>query len=259
MSWLPRGLFSRGPQLELSLDEAPRDGPSLLRRLRALGLHDIDECVLTANRAVMVSHRGTVLRIHRGYLGAPPHVLRAIVTFVHARTRSARRAAERMILEYAATLPAAARSPAQRRVPRPRPDDAALIATLSQRHAEYNARYFDGALGRIAIRVSGRMRSRLGQYTVAGGGARAEISISRSHIRRHGWDEALHTLLHEMVHQWQAECGLALDHGAAFRAKARAIGIEPRARRATPASDVRAAVGAGRAQGASIAKRIGTE
>ena len=38
-------------------------------------------------------------------------------------------------------------------------------------------------------------------------GEPAEIAISRTHIRRHGWDEALHTLLHEMVHQWQAETG----------------------------------------------------
>ena len=33
------------------------------------------------------------------------------------------------------------------------------------------------------------------------------------HLRRHGWDEALHTLLHEMVHQWQDETGYPIDHG----------------------------------------------
>jgi len=55
---------------------------------------------------------------------------------------------------------------------------------------------------------------------------------SRRHIRRDGWDEALHTLLHEMVHQWQDEQGLAVDHGASFRAKARAVGITPLACRA---------------------------
>ena len=52
------------------------------------------------------------------------------------------------------------------------------------------------------------MRSRLGQYTaVTQYGEPAEITISRRHIKRHGWSEALHTLLHEMVHQWQAEYG----------------------------------------------------
>jgi len=37
------------------------------------------------------------------------------------------------------------------------------------------------------------------------------------------------TLLHEMVHQWQAETGAKVDHGAGFRRKARDVGIVPRA------------------------------
>jgi len=56
--------------------------------------------------------------------------------------------------------------------------------------------------------------------------------LSRRHIRRDGWDEALHTLLHEMVHQWQDEQGFVVDHGSIFRAKARAVGITPLACRA---------------------------
>ena len=76
------------------------------------------------------------------------------------------------------------------------------------------------------------MKSRLGHYVWRGQQARdAEIVISRRHIRRNGWDEAVHTLLHEMVHQWQDECGLPVDHGRDFRRKARAVGIIPRARR----------------------------
>jgi SprT-like family protein len=76
------------------------------------------------------------------------------------------------------------------------------------------------------------MKSRLGHYThrdKSGGGA--EIVISRRHIRRHGWSEAIETLLHEMVHQWQDESGLTVDHGRQFRAKARTVGIAPSARR----------------------------
>jgi hypothetical protein len=34
-----------------------------------------------------------------------------------------------------------------------------------------------------------------------------------------------------MVHQWQAETGAPLDHGSAFREKAREVGIRPRAKR----------------------------
>jgi hypothetical protein len=32
-----------------------------------------------------------------------------------------------------------------------------------------------------------------------------------------------------MVHQWQDERGLAIDHGAAFRRRAREVGIAPSA------------------------------
>jgi hypothetical protein len=58
-----------------------------------------------------------------------------------------------------------------------------------------------------------------------------EIAISYRHLRRHGWTEALHTLLHEMVHQWQDETGHPLDHGRDFRRKAREVGIVPAAKR----------------------------
>jgi hypothetical protein len=106
------------------------------------------------------------------------------------------------------------------------------VRELDRWHAEYNAKYFDGQLGAIGLRVSRRMKSRLGHYSAArGDDDRGEIVISRRHIRRHGWEEALHTLLHEMVHQWQDEHGHVIDHGPTFRAKARAVGITPSARR----------------------------
>ena len=77
-----------------------------------------------------------------------------------------------------------------------------------------------------------RMKSRLGHYAPAIGDNAAEIAISRRHIRRHGWDDAIETLVHEMVHQWQAETGAPLDHGPGFRQKAIQVGIRPRAKRA---------------------------
>ena len=67
--------------------------------------------------------------------------------------------------------------------------------------------------------------------TPARRGEPAEIAISRRHLRRHGWAEALETLLHEMVHQWQDENGHPVDHGTLFRAKAREVGIAASARR----------------------------
>jgi hypothetical protein len=75
------------------------------------------------------------------------------------------------------------------------------------------------------------MKSRLGHYTAAPPGGTGEIAISYRHLRRHGWTEALHTLLHEMVHQWQDETGHPLDHGRDFRRKAREVGIVPAAKR----------------------------
>ncbi|HEY9230350.1 MAG TPA: SprT-like domain-containing protein, partial [Gemmatimonadaceae bacterium] len=88
-----------------------------------------------------------------------------------------------------------------------------------------------GSLKPVPVRVSRRMKSRLGHYSAATNGESAEIAISFRHLRRHGWAEALHTLLHEMVHQWQDETGRPIDHGRAFRAKAREVGIAAAARR----------------------------
>ena len=226
-------------QLQLGFDSPPRNGEELLARLRAVGLRGITTCTLTDNRAVMVSYCDKVLRVNRGYLAAPAEVLHAIVLFVVGRTRAERRAAQRAILAFPVHAPA--RRPARRPEPS-RPEDDVLLRELQVWHRAYNIRYFEGRLGAIAIRISGRMRTRLGQYTAPSPyGEPAEISISRAHIRRHGWAEALHTLLHEMVHQWQAELGHEIDHGPMFRRKAREVGITPNARR-----ELRPATRAGR-------------
>ena len=76
------------------------------------------------------------------------------------------------------------------------------------------------------------MRSRLGELSLdARNGRTIEIAMSRAHLR-HGWVEVERTVLHEMVHQWQAENDLRPDHGRVFRRKARELGIEASARRA---------------------------
>ncbi|HEX6534505.1 MAG TPA: SprT-like domain-containing protein [Gemmatimonadaceae bacterium] len=216
-------------QLQLELESKPRDAEQFMLRLRSYGLKGITRCRLTQNRAVMVSFSGKALRVHQAYLEAPPEVLRAIVVFVSGRTRAERRAAQRIILGFPVH---STHRPPVRRAERGSPDDGALVQELAEWHRQYNRRYFGGALDEITIRVSGRMKTRLGQYTAASPyGEPAEIAISRAHIRRHGWAEALHTLLHEMVHQWQAEHGHEIDHGATFRAKAIEVGIAPHARR----------------------------
>ena len=219
------------PQLTLWAPARIVSADELLVRFRTLGMRRITRCRLTRNRNVMVSFGEGELRVHEGYLNAPEDILRAIVGFVEGRTRRDRMVARRQLLAF----PIEIRTP-----PRARgsthPDDRRLAERLTEWHARYNADYFAGELRALHVRVSRRMRARLGHYTAAtAAGDPPEIAISRRHLRRHGWDEALQTLLHEMVHQWQDERGLPIDHGTTFRRKAKELGISPYARRTVAA------------------------
>ncbi len=218
-------------QLSLELESRPRNAEELRALLVRLGLEPRYRCRLTSNRTVFVSYSDDELRLHRGYLDAPEKTLRAIVVFVRAKSRAARNAAKHELLEYDVYRgqPPASRPRTPERI---HPDDELLVDKLGRAHESLNREKFGGALDTIPIRVSRRMQVRLGHYTHRDrSGAGAEIVISRRHVRRHGWSEALETLLHEMVHQWQDESGHAVDHGRVFRAKARAVGIAPTARR----------------------------
>jgi hypothetical protein len=226
-----RGTSTHPSQLTLALSAAPRSADELLGRLRQLGLKRISNCGLTRNRNVMVSFGESDLRVHEGYLQAPDDVLIAIVRFVEGSSRGERLRARRRLLEFPIETPA---PPRRRRSSHP--DDRRQAERLTQWHAQYNREFFGGQLRSLDVRVSRRMRARLGHYVAATpAGDPPEIAISRRHLRRHGWEEALHTLLHEMVHQWQDERGLSIDHGPVFRAKAREVGISPFARRTVAA------------------------
>jgi hypothetical protein len=209
--------------LELWSDEA-----TLQRRLEALGLAGISRLTLQQNRTVMVSlTRGRVLRIHRGYLYAPDRVLREVVRFLDPGTDRVRaRRAQRELLAF----PVRVFVPGGPRGDASRPGDRGVIEELARRHARLNQDHFGGRLGGIRFRVSDRMRSRLGELVLDERGRGAvEIAISRRHLRRDGWAEVEQTLLHEMVHQWQAETGAPVNHGAGFKRKAMEVGVEPRA------------------------------
>ena len=201
---------------------------ALFERLRALGLTRVSTVRMTKNRSTMVSFNARELRVHQGYLDAPDDVLEAIVAFVEARTRAARVRARSKLLSFPITTGIAV-SPRRREA---HPDDAHASVRLTEWHARLNQEYFSGTLRPIQVRVSRRMRARLGHYCPATkAGDPPEIAVSRRHLRRHAWPDVLQTLLHEMVHQWQDESGYAIDHGRRFRAKAREIGIAPSARR----------------------------
>ena len=224
--------LSNRDQLALELGEAPpKNAEELRARLQRLGLGAQYRVLLTTNRTVVVSYSGGELRIHNSFLGADEEVWKAIIIFVHGRNRVVRREARRTILEF--PVPRSPGAPRKRRTAeRTHPADLQSIRELSGWHKAYNEERFDGMLRIVPIRISRRMKSRLGHYSPAADGREPEIALSRRHIRRDGWEEALHTLLHEMVHQWQDEQGLPVDHGSAFRAKARAVGITPLACRA---------------------------
>jgi hypothetical protein len=180
----------------------------------------------------MLSLSRRVLRIHRGYAFAPDGVLKAVVRFLNPRIpRALRRAAEREFLDF----PVQAYAPASNRPPRrerARPGDVRLLHRLEELHRRLNSQHFGGILGEIPIRISSRMKSRLGELSVDITTGRAkEIGLSRRHLNRDPWAEVQHTMLHEMVHQWQAEKGLRVDHGSTFRRKASEVGVLPAARR----------------------------
>jgi SprT-like family len=204
----------------------------LPERLVALGLKDVERVVTHANQSVMLSLSRRVLRIHRGYAFAPDGVLQAVVRFLNPRVaRELRRAAEREFLEF--PVQAYAPSAVRLRKPEPaRPGDVRLLHRLETLHRELNDRHFGGQLSEIPIRLSSRMKRRLGELSVDGRtGKAAEIALSRRHISRHPWAEVEHTMLHEMVHQWQAENGFPVDHRARFRRKAQEVGVLPQAQR----------------------------
>ena len=198
----------------------------LFSRLQDMGLRGVESLVLMRTRTVMVSLIGRTLRVNEGYADAPEPVLRAIVTFATSRTKHARVAARDAILQFEIDRP-----PAPRRTEPPRPGDLALMAQLAEAHRQLNARHFGATLTALPIRLSGRMATRLAHFDPGSKHVPSEIVMSRKHVVKHGWSEAMHTLLHEMVHQWQHETGAPVDHLAGFRRKAREVGITPSARR----------------------------
>lgn len=218
----------------------PRTWPeaaALARRFLALGLTRVVAVEAHENRTVMVSlDRRGVLRVHRAYLFAPDAVLQAIIRFVTPRTpRAVRLRAQRELLAFPVGDYVPAPPPPARR-DRLRPEDQEMLRRLEQLRQELNREYFQDALPGIPIRLSRRMRTRLGELTLEDRTGRpVEIAMSRRHVERDLWSEVRQTLLHEMVHLWQADVGLVVDHGPAFRRKAREVGIEPSAMRAVPA------------------------
>jgi hypothetical protein len=189
---------------------------SLFARLSAAGLSPETPVELHTNRRVLVSltSRGA-LRVHKGYEAAPDAVIAAIARWARPRVpRKDRLEAQRVLASFPVHLHAPAVLPSC--PPAIHPGDEKIFARLHELHDQLNRDHFGNALGRIRMALSGRMRRRLGEFRLAATGVH-EIVIGRRHLRRDGWKGVEATLLHEMVHQWQAETGRKLGHGKEFR------------------------------------------
>lgn len=216
-------------QLELELTSRT----DLAVLLHAAGLPSDVPVLAHTNRRVLVSlTRRGVLRVHAGYRFAPVEVLAAIARWARPRCRRVeRRAALRILVAFPVHQHAPPSSPPRRRpeVP-PAPGDPARLARLGELFEQFNRKHFGGRLAVPVIRLSSRMRRRLGIFHPADApGLPPEIVLSRGHLRRDGWARTAETLLHEMVHQWQWESGLPLAHDRTFRMRCAEVGIEGRA------------------------------
>jgi len=218
----------RGDEQELEdAEDRARAAERLLTTLSALGLKHVRSLVLTRNRSLVVGLKGFELRVHEGFCNAPREIHEQIVRFVMARRTWERQAARSAILAY--PLPVHTKPP--RAPERTHPEDEPLAEDLATWHTRLNGERFGASLRQVPIRVSRRMVRRLGHYAPGVEGGGPEIAISARHIRRDGFASAVETLLHEMVHQWQHEQGLPIDHGLEFRRKCREVGAVPRAKR----------------------------
>ena len=230
--------FAEGPDLgaeaEALADEveeladAERAADRLLRTLVALGLAHVRRVVLTRNRSILVSVKGFELRVHEEFVDAPTEMHGQIVRFVMARRKWERQAAREAIIAY----PLPRHTKPARAPEKTHPDDDPLAERLAEWHTRLNGERFGARLKPVPIRVSRRMLRRLGHYAPGVEGGGPEIAISARHCHRDGFASAVETLLHEMVHQWQHEQALPIDHGADFRRKCREVGAVPSAKRA---------------------------
>lgn len=213
-------------------EQARRADEALLReRLTRLGVTRKVEVHENTTVLVSLTSRG-VIRVHRGYAYASDRILRSIVILMSASPgREVRKRAQHDVVKFPVDLYVTPR-PRVRRESRPKKGDERVLRELRRMHGYLNDLHFGGELQLLPFRISDRMRTRLGELTVDTRTHEAvEIALSRRHLMRDDWQEVEHTVLHEMIHQWQAERGLAVNHGASFKAKAAEIGIDPHSRR----------------------------
>jgi hypothetical protein len=187
--------------------------------------------VYTRNRRIMasVAERGRALRLNAAFAQADEAVLVSVARLFTARDARTRNRAREAVRAFIRGIPADAAGPARRR-PRTRevlPGDERHIERLIGEFRRINAAHFGGALPEVPVYLSGAMRRRNGHFC----SHPLEIVISRQLCTHAAPGESEHTMRHEMIHLWQHAQGKKPDHGAEFRAWARALDVHPRATR----------------------------
>lgn len=217
---------------QLTLALAWLSEQDVLRELRARAVPDVQAVTFRANRSRLISLSSDRrrLNLHECFRSGGPDVLAAIATFASARGDSAayRQAIARLRRWHGAQvdeseLEAGARPPASC-------GTAAQLAALAEWYGQLNRAHFGGQLPELPVRLSDRMRRRLGHVQYGGGkDARSVTEIALNvDLLIPGNGRALRdTLLHELAH---AEAWLRhgqRGHGRVWQRIALRVGCEP--------------------------------
>ncbi|HLU38257.1 MAG TPA: SprT family zinc-dependent metalloprotease, partial [Planctomycetota bacterium] len=223
-----------------------------LGELRARGADGLRRVVFRETRSTIFSltRHGQVLNLNAAFAAAPPELLDAFAVVATAGPRRTRayEHAVRAIRDWpplaAALETARARhgTNGNGRAPRPAPccGTPEQRAYLRELYLRLNHACFAGRLPPdIPLRLSDRMRRRLGQIRYDDGAAERavlEIALNVDLMLRPNDRHRLDTMLHEMAHAEAYLLHGERGHGPRWRHIARRVGCEPRA-----CSDVRIA------------------
>ena len=236
---------ARALQLQIDFAQAQRapgftpDG--LLRALQRRGCRRLTAVRFKNNRGriISLSKDGRTLHVHACFQDADEEVVSAVVTFLKAGRRSyAYREAIRVMRDHfdqhgQKYAPSAEEE--DQRVKRdierlPCAGNAEQRAFIREAYARYNSGLFGSKLPNVKLRLSDRMRSRLGhiRYHTTSAGERIVLELALNiHLMLPG-NEAilLDTLLHEMTHMeaWLVHGERA--HGPDWKAIAKRVGCE---------------------------------
>lgn len=221
----------------------PRFSPdTMLRALVRRGCRKLADIRFKRNRGriISLSKDGRTLHVHACFQDAPDEIVSAVVTFLKAGQRSyAYRESIRIMRDYfdahgqkyAPTSAEEEDHRVRRDIDRlPCVGNSEQRAFLREAFARYNSGLFGSKLPTVKLRLSDRMRSRLGhiRYHTTSTEERIVLELAINiHLMLPGNEAVLlDTLLHEMTHMeaWLMHGERA--HGPQWKAIAKRVGCE---------------------------------